>query len=148
MEIGTSDVFREGMATAEVYRVQEGMQLNSQHCDETQRKVHERDRLRTQYRQTKNPTNELWSPESQYLSIKTYFKEIRFAVAFSVPGYKESCTSVFTEKFRLTGDFCPSTSGIVTAPAVDSRATARFDAVDVISGCRTRLRELQQTPDG
>ena len=81
-------------------------------------------------------------------SIKTYIKQIWFAVACSVPGYKESCTSVLTEEFRLTAYFCPSISGIVTALAVDSRATALFDAVDAISVCRTRLREPQETPGG
>ena len=39
-------------------------ELNTQHCNETQRKNHERDRLRIQYEQTKKPTNELRSPES------------------------------------------------------------------------------------
>ena len=68
-----------------------------------------------------------------------HFKQIGFAITWSVPGYKESCTSVVTEEFRLTGIFCPSISGIVTAPAVDFRAIARFDIVDVTSGCRTRL---------
>ena len=36
-------------------------ELNTQHCDETQRKNHERDRLRIE--QTKKPTSELRSPE-------------------------------------------------------------------------------------
>ena len=75
-------------------------------------------------------------------------KYIGFAVTCSVPGYKEGCTSIFTEEFRLTGDFCPSIPGIVTSPAVGSRATARFYAVDVISGRRTRLRESRLAPDG
>ena len=59
-------------------------------------------------------------------------KHLRLAATCSVPGYKESCISIFTEESRLTGDFCPSISGIVTTPAVGSRATARFDAVDVV----------------
>ena len=37
-------------------------ELNTQYCDETQRKNHERDRLRIE--QTKKPTSELRSPES------------------------------------------------------------------------------------
>ena len=65
-----------------------------------------------------------------------------------VPGYKESCTSVFTEESRRTGDFCPSISGIITTPPVDSCATTRFGAVQVFSGCRTRLREPRLAPDG
>ena len=71
--------------------------------------------------------------------IGKHFKEIAFVITWSVPGYKESCTSVFTEEFRFTGFFCPSISGIVAASAVDLRAIARFDIVDVTSGCRTRL---------
>ena len=127
------------------------LELNTQHCDETQRKNHERDRLRIQYEQTKKPTSELRSPESYYVSKKTYMKHIRrirYAVTCNVPGYKESCTSIFTEEFRLTGDFFPSISGINNTPAVGSRATARFDAVDVISRVRTRLRESRLAPDG
>ena len=79
-------------------------------------------------------------------------KHIKFAITCSVPGYKESCTesctSIFTEESRLTGDFCPSILGIVTTPAVGSRATARFDAVVVISRYRARLRESRLAPDG
>ena len=82
------------------------------------------------------------------VSFKSYMKHTRFAGTCSVPGYKEICTSIFTEESRLTGDFCPSISGIVTPPAVGSRATARFDAVDVISGCRARLQESRLAPDG
>ena len=142
MEVSASDVCIEGLGGIGA------LELNTQHCDETQRKIHERDRLRIQYEQKKKPTSELRSPESYYLSIKTYMKHIRFAVMCSVPGYKESCTSVFTEESRLTGDFCLSIFGIVTTPAVGSRATARFDAIDIISGCRTRLRESRLAPDG
>ena len=41
------------------------LELNTQYRDETQRKIHERDRLRIQYEQKKKPTNELLrSPES------------------------------------------------------------------------------------
>ena len=40
------------------------LELNTQHCDETQRKIHERNRLRIQNEQTKKPTSELRSPES------------------------------------------------------------------------------------
>ena len=64
VEVSTGDVFCEAMAAAERLQGVIRMQLNSQHCDETQRKIHGRDRLRKQYGQTKNPTNELWSPES------------------------------------------------------------------------------------
>ena len=39
------------------------LELNTQHCDETQRKIPERDRLRIQYEQNEKPTNELRSPE-------------------------------------------------------------------------------------
>ena len=39
------------------------LELSTQHCDETQRKLHERDRLRIQ-QEKKKPTNELRSPES------------------------------------------------------------------------------------
>ena len=37
---------------------------------------------------------------------------------------------------------------MVTVPSVDSRATAPFEAVHVISGWRTRLREFRLPPDG
>ena len=40
------------------------LELNTLHCDETQGKIHERDRLRIQHEQKKKPTNELRSPES------------------------------------------------------------------------------------
>ena len=40
------------------------LEFNTQHCDETQRKIHKRDKLRIQYEQKKKPTNELRSPES------------------------------------------------------------------------------------
>ena len=40
------------------------LELNTQYCDETQRKIHERDKLRIQYEQKKKPKNELRSPES------------------------------------------------------------------------------------
>ena len=83
-----------------------------------------------------------------YVSVQFYLKHIRFAVTCSIPGYKESsCTSIFTEEFLLAGHFRPSISGIVTTPVVGSRATARFDAVDVISRCRPRLRESRLAPD-
>ena len=55
-------------------------------------------------------------------------------VTYSVPGYKESCTSTFTEESRSTGGFCPSISCIVPAPPADSREIGRIEAVDVTSG--------------
>ena len=111
-------------------RAREAFELNSKHCDETPLKNYERDTLRIQNGQKEKPT---------ISSGRRNHKQIGFATTCSVPGYKESCTSVFTEEFRLTGKFCPSISGIVTAPVVDSRATARFDIVDVTFGCRARL---------
>ena len=40
------------------------LELNTEHYDETQRNIHERDRLRMQYEQNTKPTNELRSAES------------------------------------------------------------------------------------
>ena len=40
------------------------LELSTQHCDETQRKINERDKLRIQYEQKKKLANELRSPES------------------------------------------------------------------------------------
>ena len=45
--VSTSDVFREEMAAAEGLEGLRGrgpFELNSQHCDETQRAIHERDK--------------------------------------------------------------------------------------------------------
>ena len=36
------------------------LELNTEHCYETQRELHERDRLHTQHEQKKKSTNELW----------------------------------------------------------------------------------------
>ena len=47
------------------------------------------------------------------MQLNSYIKQIWFAVACSVPGYKESCTSVFIEELGLTRYFCSSISGIV-----------------------------------
>ena len=86
---------------------------------------------------------------SRNTSVKCiYIKQIGFVVACSLPGYKESCTSIFIEEFRSTVDFSSSISGIVTTSELGCRAAARFDPVDVISGCRARLRESQQITDG
>ena len=41
-----------------------GLELNSQQCDETQREIYERDRIRIQNRQKEKITNKLQSPES------------------------------------------------------------------------------------
>ena len=41
-----------------------GLELNTQHCDEAQRKIHDRDRLRIQYEKKKKSAIELRSPES------------------------------------------------------------------------------------
>ena len=50
--VSASDVFLEGMAADERHRGSirgiGALDLNTQHCDETQRKIHERDRLRIQ----------------------------------------------------------------------------------------------------
>ena len=75
-------------------------------------------------------------------------RKIRGTVTCSIPDYKESCTSVFTEESCLTGDFCPSISGIVNAPAVDSSATACFfKTVGPLCRYRPRLRELRLLPE-
>ena len=66
---------------------------------------------------------------------------------YSAPDYEESWTSTFTEEFRLTRDFCQSISGIVRATPVDSLQITRFEAVGVISGCRTRLRDPRLSSD-
>ena len=74
----TSDVCFEGMAARVTCVLKEWLrvvgleglrgigtlELNTQHCGETQRKIHERDRLRIQHEQKKNPANELRPPES------------------------------------------------------------------------------------
>ena len=61
-------------------------------------------------------------------------KQIEVEVTYSVPGYKESSTSTFTEASRLTGDFCPSISCTVPAPPADSREIGRIKAIGVTSG--------------
>ena len=68
-------------------------------------------------------------------------------VTCSVPDYKKTCTSVFTEGSRLTGEFCSSISGIVTAPTADSSTTARSKAVGTLCRCRTRLRKTRLSPE-
>ena len=109
------------------------LELNSQPCDEAQREIHERDGVRIQSEQR---TSRRLSYGRQYCSIKNNIKQIalELEVTFSVPDYKESCTSVFTEESRLTGDFCPSIYGIVPAPPADFREIGRIEALDVISG--------------
>ena len=72
--------------------------------------------------------------------MKIDIKQSEVEVMYSVPGYKDSSTSAFTEASRLLGDFCPSLSGIVPAPPVDPREIGRIKGVDIISGQRTRLR--------
>ena len=53
--VSASDVFLEGMAADERSRGSirgiGALDLNTQHCGETQRKIHERDRLRIQWEQ-------------------------------------------------------------------------------------------------
>ena len=66
--------------------------------------------------------------------IQINIKQIEVEVMYSVPGYKESSTSAFTEASRLTGDFCQSISGIAPAPPADSRDISSINGVDVISG--------------
>ena len=66
MGVSTSNVFRKGMAAAEGLEDLRGrgaLELNSQQCDETQREIDERDRIRIQNRQKEKPTNKLQSPE-------------------------------------------------------------------------------------
>ena len=66
MGVSTSNVFRKGMAAAEDLEDPRGrgaLELNSQQCDETQREIYERDRIRIQNTQNKKPTNKLQSPE-------------------------------------------------------------------------------------
>ena len=71
---------------------------------------------------------------TQEQGCETNITQIEIEVTYSVPSYKESCTSAFTEESRLTGDFCPSISFIVPAPPADSRAIGGIEAEDVISG--------------
>ena len=66
--------------------------------------------------------------------MKININQTEVEVMYSVPCYKESSTSTFTEASRLLGDFCPSISGIFPAPPVDSREIGRITGVNVISG--------------
>ena len=60
-------MFRKGMSASEGIEDLRGrgaLELNSQQCDDIQREIDERDRIRIQNRQKEKPTNKLQSPES------------------------------------------------------------------------------------
>ena len=95
-------------------------------------KIHPRQQA-TQDRQSYKQRNSTQRGRQEQ-GYKTNITKIVLEVTYSVPGYKESCTSTFTEESRLTGVFGPSIACIVPAPLADSRKTDRIEAVDVTSG--------------